>query len=112
MAGLASPLGVELFDCAADAEAPGELAKPFVLFGNDVALHGFFHRHAGLVQFFRLAGDVVKYLALEFYNFLAAELTVTRDKNRAFVEFPELRRGGAPRGRIPIDVGHILTVYE
>jgi hypothetical protein len=47
-AGLAGPLSVELLDRAADAEAPGELAKSFVLFGNDVSLGGFFHGHAGL----------------------------------------------------------------
>jgi len=59
-----------------------------------------------------LTGDIVKNLALESYYFLAAELTVARDKNRALVEFRELRGGGAPGGRVSINVGHILTIYE
>jgi len=47
--GLVRPLGIELFDRVAEAEARGELAKRSVLFGNNVALRTFLRRHGGLV---------------------------------------------------------------
>jgi hypothetical protein len=42
-----------LFDRPAYAEAQVELAKHFLLFSDDAALHGFFHWHAGFVHFLR-----------------------------------------------------------
>jgi len=86
--------------------SPRRIGETIVLFGNDVALRSFFHGHAGLYSFSAWR-RYRQNLALELYDFLAAELAVARDKNRALVEFRELRRGGAPGVGYPL----MLVIY-
>src|SRR5258708_20367714 len=93
---LALPLRVELGNRRANRESPRKNREVFELLRDHVAVLRFFGRNSRLVHFFGLRGDVIKHFAERSDAFLAANLAVTRDKERVLMERSEFFQSVAP----------------
>src|SRR6266700_8061655 len=87
---LALPFGIQLGDSRADREAPSIDREILEFVGDNITMLRFTDRNASLVHLLRLSRDAIEDFADGGNAFLSANLSVSRHKQRVFIECSKL----------------------